>query len=304
MGILLVALTRVKEGKKVFLKCFEESYITYNKKVEEKIAEMRKFKSYKFKKIYLMDPIYEDSSKEFKLGYFNIRGFMEGQHAEYLDNDKNLQNLDILVLSETWLTHDVPNKNVINTLNNWKILKRLDATDNIKHMGLMLLIPQKSAKSQSYLYSLDYLEGYSHLNKKLLYQGLEINLKTFYRKIMFVCVRRTPGKFETQELSERFHDYDCIMGDLNLNPKVEIQKQCLMKICGEDFIMSLQEPTTTSHNQVDHILLRKEMGKYCYATAYNNFASDHRSITLRISLSTNKFTKEMNEAISFDIDHH
>ena len=157
-GSFYVALTRVKEGKKVFLKCFEESYITYNKKVEEKIAEMRKFKSYKFKKIYLMDPIYEDSSKEFKLGYFNIRGFMEGQHAEYLDNDKNLQNLDILVLSETWLTHDVPNKNVINTLNNWKILKRLDATDNIKHMGLMLLIPQKSAKSQSYLYSLDYFE--------------------------------------------------------------------------------------------------------------------------------------------------
>jgi ATP-dependent exoDNAse (exonuclease V) alpha subunit len=40
-GSFYVALTRVKEGKNVFLKTFDEKQITFNIKVENKIAAMR-----------------------------------------------------------------------------------------------------------------------------------------------------------------------------------------------------------------------------------------------------------------------
>ena len=56
-GSFYVALTRVKEGKHVFLRSFKENYITYNKRVEEKIESMRKFKEYSFKKVYVNDTI-------------------------------------------------------------------------------------------------------------------------------------------------------------------------------------------------------------------------------------------------------
>ena len=52
-GSFYVSLTRVKEGKNVFLKSFEEKYITTNKRVEEKIKSMRVHKTYNFKKIYI-----------------------------------------------------------------------------------------------------------------------------------------------------------------------------------------------------------------------------------------------------------
>ena len=43
------------------------------KRVEEKIEAMRKFKPYKYKKIYLFDSVFEDGEKEIKLGYFNMQ---------------------------------------------------------------------------------------------------------------------------------------------------------------------------------------------------------------------------------------
>ena len=102
-GSFYVALTRVREGKDVYLKSFNKSFITFNQKVEDKIEAMRKFKPYRFKKKYIFDKIFEEEEEEIKVGYLNIRGLFESNHAEYLDNDKNLLHLDFLVLSETWL---------------------------------------------------------------------------------------------------------------------------------------------------------------------------------------------------------
>ena len=95
-GSFYDALTRVREGKTVCLKSFDPSYITFNRKVEEKIAAMRKFKAYQFKKKYLFDNIFVDEN-EIKLGYINIRGLCESNHAECLNNERNLLHLDILV---------------------------------------------------------------------------------------------------------------------------------------------------------------------------------------------------------------
>ena len=89
-GSFYVALTRVKEGKNVFLNSFSESYITVNRRVEEKLDAMRKYKPYIFKKIYVKDQIFEDNTDEIKLGYFNINGLMRSNHAKYLNFDINL----------------------------------------------------------------------------------------------------------------------------------------------------------------------------------------------------------------------
>ena len=79
-------------------------YITVNHRVEEKIESMRRFKQYSFKKTYLSDSIFVDKDEETKIGYFNMQGFMESNHAKYVDCDPNLLSLNFLVCSETWLT--------------------------------------------------------------------------------------------------------------------------------------------------------------------------------------------------------
>ena len=112
-GSFYVALTRVKEGKNIYLKSFAESYITFNKRVEEKIEAMRKFKPYQSKKTYIFDKIFEDDEDELKIGYFNIHGFLSSNHCEYLDNDLNLSYLDFLIVAETWLTDNTSNKVVL-----------------------------------------------------------------------------------------------------------------------------------------------------------------------------------------------
>ena len=68
---------------------------------------MRKFSSYKFKKIYLDEKIFEEQDSEVKIGYLNINGLLDGGHAEYLNEDKNLLNLDLLTLAETKLEKSV-----------------------------------------------------------------------------------------------------------------------------------------------------------------------------------------------------
>ena len=42
-GSFYVVLTRVKEGRKVFLKSFDKSYIQVKKSIEEKVTAMKKF---------------------------------------------------------------------------------------------------------------------------------------------------------------------------------------------------------------------------------------------------------------------
>jgi hypothetical protein len=260
-GSFYVALTRVKEGKNVYLKNFCKSYITFNEKVERKIEAMKKFKPYQFKKIYLSEAVFKDSSEEVKLGYFNIRGFLESNHAEYIDHDMNLLNLHFLVISETWLGDNTSNKTVIEKLNNWRIIKRLDATDGQRHMGLLLLTPSHSNYTEKLIYDLDYVEGYTERRKakSLLYQGLVMNLKCCYKKIVFIYIRETPSEIETIQFSKRFSDYDCIMGDLNLNPEIREQKARLKLICGNMKTLDLEEFTTINKTQLDHIILDKDL---------------------------------------------
>ena len=275
-----------------------------NKRVEEKIEAMRKHKPYTFKKIYVSEQIFEDRTDELKLGYFNINGFMSSNHAEYIDSDINLLHLDFLVISETWLNPTISNAAVINKLKNWKVLKRLDATDNRKHMGLLLITPFAEKNPYQFLYSLDYIEGYNSNKGSLLYQGLVMDIKSFYRRAVFLYIRETPNSVETNELTKSLKTCDWIIGDLNLNPKIPEQKQKLMTICGKNKFMALQETTTVNGAQLEHVIIEKEMEKYSFATSFFNLASDHRSIVFRICSSANSFTSAFKQKITFNSDLH
>ena len=67
-GSFYVAITRVKEGKKLFLKSFDKSYIQANEAIEEKVEAMKKFKQYSFKKVYLDRKIFRVDNCELKAG--------------------------------------------------------------------------------------------------------------------------------------------------------------------------------------------------------------------------------------------
>ena len=105
----------------------------------------------------MFDKIFLDND-EIKLGYLNIRGLLESNHGEYLDNDNNLLDLDLLVVAETWLNNEVSNKHLISKLKNWTVVKRLDATDCMKHMGLLLLHPKSRVGYEDLIYDMDYTE--------------------------------------------------------------------------------------------------------------------------------------------------
>ena len=158
---------------------------------------MRKLKPYRFKKTYVSDNVFEETFEEVKIGYFNVEGFLESNHAKYLDHDLNLLHLDFLVLAETWLTENVSNPEIIKALENWKIVKRLDSTDNGKHMGLMLLTPTNKTGSLKMMFDMDYVEGYTDGNTTLLYQGITMKLKKFYKKFVFLYIRKTPSQSES-----------------------------------------------------------------------------------------------------------
>ena len=70
---------------------------------------------------------------------------MDGGHAEYLNDDKNLHHLDLLTLAETKLEKKTPSSDLEKVLTNWNIVWRYDADGNSKHMGLIFLASNNSA---------------------------------------------------------------------------------------------------------------------------------------------------------------
>ena len=300
-GSFYVALTRVRCGKNVFLRSFDKSYIIANEKIEEKINAMRKFSPYKFKKIYIDEEIFVNGQDEVKAGYLNINGLMDGEHAEYFNEDKNLQNLQLLVLSETKLDSSTSTSKIENILTNWSIIRREDSNDEIKHMGLLLLAP-KGSNVMKFLKSLRYQKA---LRKdKLQVEGLIVRL-TNQISIGFVYCRSTPTEAEIRGINKHFEECNVLMGDLNLTFKKEGEQRKLDSLCKSDKFMALKEITrVSSNNQPDHILADKKFKKHCFATSYFNFASDHKSIVFRLGDDENELTPEALQRIHFEAELH
>ena len=295
-----MALTRVKLGSKVFLKSFDESYIKVNKSIEEKVDAMRKFRNYNFKKIYLDEQVFESEDGELKAGYLNINGLMDGTHAEYLNADLNLRNLDILVLAETKLDNSCTTNQVKRVLTNWIIIGRRDSEDDSKHMGLMFL-----SKSTSIIKN---IKRVSHASLKrdnrLQVQGLKIELATGHH-FGFVYCRSTPNLSEIETIQKSFEKCDILMGDLNLSHRVAEDQRKLDKLLQGNRINALHEITRgISNNQLDYILIDLGLKDNYFVTSYNNFISDHKTIVSRIGLKSNTITQQIKLRINFDQESH
>ena len=121
---------------------------------------------------------------------------------------------------------------------------------------------------------------------------------------MFLYIRETPNSDESLKLSKTLRNCDCIIGDLNLNPKIPEQNEKLLTICGETKHTALHEITTNYSSQLDHVIIENDLENCSYATAYHNFASDHKSIVFRMTSIENNFTSSFLQQVNFDEDWH
>ena len=295
-GSFYVAITRATCADNVFLADFQTSYIKCNKQVMSKIEAMRKFRQYIFKKIYLEDEIFISSDKkELKAGYLNINDLTAEYHAEYLNGDKNLQNLDILVIADTRLTEQHSNSVLSEKLDQYSILKRCDAKDSSKHMGLLVL-GSKGSRFKSFQMVMSSFR--EKVGDTTYIQGVHIRFEELELKLAFLYINQKPREDDVQKILQHCHDSSAIFGDLNLDPRNATDKRKLDMICGDDKYLALNDITTDNYRQLDHVIAHKSLKLRIYATSYFNFVSDHKSITMRIGFENNKFTKGFLEKIS------
>ena len=262
---------------------------------------MRKFRKYIFKKIYLDEPIFEIESNEIKAGYLNINGLMDGGHADYLNADLNLSNLDILVLAETKLDDNCESDQVIKILTNWKMIGRYDAEDGSKHMGLMFLTSKKSA-------IIEQVQSVTHQTLKrvnsLQVQGLIVRL-TNGDNYGFVYCRTTPINPEIKAICKHFDECHILMGDFNLSHRIIEDQAKIENLCQGNKVNALKEITRSmSNNQLEYILIDERFKDNYFVTSYNNFISDHKSIVARMGENGNKLKQDIKERITFDQESH
>ena len=173
---------------------------------------MRATKRYEMKKIYLYEDLFK--KEEIKVGYLNINGLLEAFHAEYLNVDHNLNELDLLAIADTRLTEGDNEEILGAVLSNWKILHRFDAPDGKKHMGLILMTQTKN-HIQSMI-----CENFSkERDGQIQIQG--IAWERMKHSFSFVYNRTTPSKNEAKFIEEESGKYDYLLGDLNLDKSDE-----------------------------------------------------------------------------------
>ena len=229
-GSFYVALTRVQSAENVFLRSFDRSYILANERIEEKINAMIKFNSYEFKKIYIDQKIFVNEEDELKAGYLNINGLNDGGHAEYLNEDKNLKHLQLLIISETKLDARVTSVQLEKLLSNWQIVRREDSGDELKHMGMIFLSPKKS-DLMKILKGVQYFKIFR--SKEIQIQGLIIRLNKDIN-MTFVYCRSTPNQKEIKEMKKYCDGSQVVMGDFNLSNKKEAEEKKLDLLSGSN----------------------------------------------------------------------
>ena len=262
-------------------------------------------------KVYVEDRVFVDNSLEIKVGYLNINNLTAEFHAEYVNFDINLQNLDILALADTRLGVEQMQIFCKAKLDNFKVLKGFDTADGSKHMGMVLLLSRTSSFEK--LIPKDLIECFeesketkSGQNKgkmETFFQGCTLWVQEHYVKVCFIYFREKPTGRELFKASQNWKDCDLIMGDFNLKPNISADLRLLKHICGSTHILPLNEMTTV-HGQPDHIILHKQFEKLSFSTCYLNFISDHQSIVTRISLTKSPFDAEFLQKIKFDSEKH
>ena len=277
------AITRVTNGNNLFLRSFDKKFIRNDPRVEYEINRMRTLKPLKFRKVYLRETIFVPQSNEVKVGYLNINALRDSYHSEYLNGDHNLLHLDLLAIAETHLIATTSTETICQVLDNWHVVDRFDSADNTAHMGILLLSSKLNPDVQilSKL-SLD-KNGQCHAQvMTVLFSGYRFS---------FVYIRLQPTLREAQWLHVNTANSDFVIGDMNLDPMIPIQKTLIDEIGGQEKRMLLREVTTTSRKQLDHIL-GKTTSCSVFSTAFLNFISDHYSVTLRLAPEGTDFVKD------------
>ena len=168
-------------------------------------------------------------------------------------------------------------------------------------MGFIILSP-KSSEIVAQIKSV----RHQNLNRngKLQIQGLIIQF-CWSKNIGFVYCRSSPFTIEVKKILNWFQECHILMGDINLSYKSPTDQKKLDIFRSYEMKMLLKEITRRlTDSQLDHIFVKEGFEKFCYATSYFNFISDHNSIVIRIGNENNLITQEAKERIYFSEDMH
>ena len=173
------------------------------------MEDLQTKRKYEYLNTYLQDQIFSVESNEVKLGYLNINGLQN--KTDDIDQDKNLLNLDCLILSETKLANDMKL-----SFSNWNIA-RYDFEDKktkSPHLG-MVFLTKKTPKIDINVEQSSSI----NLSGNTKFQFLEVSLPKHSLKGIFVYVNKKPQKKDVAAIIKHFgkSQLDFFIGDLNLN---------------------------------------------------------------------------------------
>ena len=121
----------------------------------------------------------------------------------------------------------------------------------------------------------------------------------------YLYCRSAPTDSEIKAIKIYFLECNILMGDLNLSHRLKQDQEKVKELCSDSKVSALKEITrSVSLNQLDYILMDEEYCDRSFVTSFTNFISDHKSITVRIGLDENEFTKEFKAKVTFDIESH
>ena len=168
-------------------------------------------------------------------------------------------------------------------------------------MGLLVLTNKKSMKCnqvQTVSYKIVKRE------ESIQIQGIILTM-TNGLTCGFIYCRSTPSDSEIKKIKQIFEACNIIMGDYNLSHRIARDQQKLHELCQESKSNVLREITRSiSNNQLDYILLDKTLEENSFVTSFNNFISDHKTITARIGLNENRITEEILSKLTFNSESH
>ena len=117
-------------------------------------------------------------------------------------------------------------------------------------------------------------------------------MNPLYLRMCFMYLR--PGVGSKRQINKILKNYGCdkcdvIMGDLNLNLRNNLERDRIEQLSQSQLEVALkEETTTTSSNQIDHILVNKTLRGRVFVSSYFNFVSNHKCIVFRIGIKENK----------------
>ena len=122
-------------------------------------------------------------------------------------------------------------------------------------------------------------------------------------KISFIYIRETPSMRDVERINNTLQSANLIMGDLNLDPNRAEDYEKLAVLTGNFKRRVLHETTFRWGNQLDHIILEKDLYPDHFCTSYSNHTTDHKTIAIRLPLGKNKFSEHFKKEIHFRDDH-